>query len=1462
MKVFYFVISIMFIVFLAGPLGVLAQAGNCKPIDFDLAPTYQMGANTFSYTMADFNSDGKIDVAAINVNSNTVSVAYGDGFGGFGPPQTFSTTLNPFAVTSGDLNNDSKPDLIAASFIENKFAILINDGNGGFLAPTIYLPPTGFPNQGEYFDLKTGDFNGDGNLDVIAIENQSNKQLRILLGNGHGSLTLTSSLNVTGNEAQIAVGFINSDNISDIIVTRQEFSSRAVLWVTGRTDGNFSLSPSFTMTDRPASVSIADLNNDGKNDLAISVQDTTTPTLHSIQTWLGGGDGSFILGGHVDLQAQFPPSGITTSDFDNDGKIDFAVYIASGVRVYSGNGNGTFEDPRDLAVPSGSTMLFSSDLNADGHPDLITGQTQSIPTDGVAVLLNDGTGNFNAPSLVLDGEPNIIAADMNNDSLLDIVATTPTSFVSPSEIFIATNQASRRFSPDLVFDTPASLSSIAVGDVNGDGKKDVITSHASNARLIATYLGDGTGNIAAPITTSRNPGVSNLVAGDFNEDGKDDLFIVDENGRGSTLISTGDGHFTAVPDFSIDSISGQLPLMKGDFNGDGHTDLAIFSGSSIAIWKGSGDGKFTSGGSNPLLNGIQSAAVGDINGDGKLDIAIMGPGVNATINILIGDGNGGFSASAAVGGFIDQGSSIVAGDFNNDGTADLAFVSAGNQGNLVIVPSKTQLPFLSTPQFYWVAGASQTTLFAADYEGDGRVDIGFSNRSTSRGVFYNKSGDESCLSVNDVTITEGGSGTTNASFTVTLANPSSQGVRVNYSIGAGRTTLGSDLQNVSGRLLIPAGKTTATINVPIIGDQIDEFDETFAVNLASPSNAALTKSIGLGMILDDDPEPNLTVSNVSSPEGSFATQFVFTASLSAPSGKPIGFNWATADGTATSGTDYLTIGTTASITPGATSTAFAVTVLGDNTFEPDETFLINLANPSNVAIANTQAIGTIVNDDPVPTLNIFGTSVTEGNSGTTSRAVSVQLSNPSYLPVTLNVLTSDGTAIAGQDFVASDTPISIPAGQLSLTSNIQIIGDTIDEPNETFFVNSYNVANATQGTTQAQVLIVDDDPLPALSIGSVAVTEGGVGSSMASVPVTLLAASGKEVRVNYSTINGTAISPLDYAATSGTLIFAPGETSKTIPVPIVGDQIIEPDETFQVSLSAPINATISASSANVTIINDDHSSDRADFDGDGKTDLSVFRPSDGNWYALKSDGGVLVTSWGAATDTTVPGDYDHDGKADMAVYRPSSGQWFILRSSDFTVNVVGWGAGGDVPTAGDFDGDGKADEAVYRPSAGQWFVFRSSDNGASIINWGNATDVPVQSDYDGDGKTDVAVFRPSTGQWFLFRSTDGPLVAGWGIAGDKPVEADYDGDNKDDIAVYRPSDGNWYIFRSSDSSASIVNWGNATDVPVPGDYDGDGKDDEAIYRDGTWFVLQSTAGVLVANWGVAGDIPIPAKYIP
>jgi hypothetical protein len=272
---------------------------------------------------------------------------------------------------------------------------------------------------------------------------------------------------------------------------------------------------------------------------------------------------------------------------------------------------------------------------------------------------------------------------------------------------------------------------------------------------------------------------------------------------------------------------------------------------------------------------------------------------------------------------------------------------------------------------------------------------------------------------------------------------------------------------------------------------------------------------------------------------------------------------------------------------------------------------------------------------------------------------------------------------------------------------------------------------------------------------------------------------------------------------------------------------------------------------------------RADFDGDGKTDLSIFRADAAAWFISKSDGsGSLVRSWGVPSDIPTPGDFDGDGKADIAVYRPSSGQWFILRSSDLSLNVLNFGVAGDKPVAGDYDGDGKADVAIYRPSQGVWYVFRSSDNGVSITTWGGATDTPIAADYDGDGLYDVGVYRPSTGQWFIYRTTLGPLVIGWGVVSDKPVEADYDGDHKADVAIYRPSDGRWYIYQSSNNSVLIVAWGISTDVPAPGDYDGDGKYDIAVFRDGTWFVFRSTGGALIATWGAAGDVPIPARYIP
>ena len=275
--------------------------------------------------------------------------------------------------------------------------------------------------------------------------------------------------------------------------------------------------------------------------------------------------------------------------------------------------------------------------------------------------------------------------------------------------------------------------------------------------------------------------------------------------------------------------------------------------------------------------------------------------------------------------------------------------------------------------------------------------------------------------------------------------------------------------------------------------------------------------------------------------------------------------------------------------------------------------------------------------------------------------------------------------------------------------------------------------------------------------------------------------------------------------------------------------------------------------------------ERFDFDGDGKADLSIFRPSVGEWwYQKSSNGGNNAAQFGSANDTITPGDYTGDGKTDMAFWRPTSGEWFVLRSEDYSYYSAPFGTNGDIPRPSDFDGDGKTDLIVYRPTQNMWYGINSIGL-TSFRQFGSSGDKPVAGDFDGDGKSDTAIFRPSTGDWWYQSSINNTqLAVRWGISTDLPVPADYDGDGKTDIAVYRPANGTWYIINSANGSTSTVNFGLGTDKPVPADYDGDGKADIAVFRPSTgiWYLLRSTAGFAAMQFGVSTDIPTPNAFVP
>jgi Calx-beta domain-containing protein len=437
------------------------------------------------------------------------------------------------------------------------------------------------------------------------------------------------------------------------------------------------------------------------------------------------------------------------------------------------------------------------------------------------------------------------------------------------------------------------------------------------------------------------------------------------------------------------------------------------------------------------------------------------------------------------------------------------------------------------------------------------------------------------LSISATTVIEGN----DAAFRVTLSPAQTQEVRVSYATSDVTANAGSDYTATNGILIFAPGETSKVVAVPVTNDSIAEPDERFAMTLTNPLGAGITTARAEITIVDDD-APQLTANDVSVSES--AANATLTVRVTPNVNRSAGVTWTTANGTATAGSDYKSASGTLSVNGSAD---IVIEILQDSESETSETFYVDFTNPTNATLARARVAITILDDDRPATarVSVADTSVIETTGSDTTATFRITLAEPVTTEVRVSYATSDLTATAGSDYAATSGQLFFAPGETLLTVPVTIFGDAISESDERFRLTLSNPTNATLDRVIGVAVIQDNDsgPRPTLTTTNVRVLEGTASNNDAVFRVTLSSAATTEVRVDYATANVNAIAGSDYTAATGTLTFAPGETSKTIVVTTIADKIAEPEERFTLTLTNAIGAVIGTGEAEGTIVDDD-----------------------------------------------------------------------------------------------------------------------------------------------------------------------------------------------------------------------------------------------------------------------------------
>ncbi|MCB8942758.1 MAG: protein kinase [Ardenticatenaceae bacterium] len=826
-----------------------------------------------------------------------------------------------------------------------------------------------------------------------------------------------------------------------------------------------------------------------------------------------------------------------------------------------------------------ATSLDPNYNNLDA--DDVTVTVADDDTAGVTVTESGGTavaegGATDSYTIVLDSEPTA-------NVILTIQATTNVNDIQ-------LNGAGAGNSTQLTFtssdwDTPQSVTVAAIDDFSVETSETSVVGHSATS-LDPNYASIAINTVSVTVTDNDTAGVIVTESGgstNVSEDGATDTYELV-----LTSLPTANVIIVADPDNELDLGAGTgapitITFQTTTWNIPQTITVTAVDDAIDEVNPHSGTILHTASSSDANYNNIPvSSVVASIVDNDS-------PPVLTTGDISVTEGDSGTvlaTLTVTMTGLSFQDISV------NYLTADGTATSGTLNDYIGINPAQTVT---------WLAGTSGPRTINLTVNGD-VIDEGL-----SEDFFVNFSGvtggatmpnpqaqitildddDAPALFIADASVLEETGGNSTAVITVTMTGSSGLPISVDYATTDGTAVAGLDYTAATNTLNWAAGDSSPKfINISVATDSLNEFDETFLVDLSNAVNATIGTAQSTVTIVDDD-FPTLAIADASIVEGTGgATTAVITVTITGVNSSPVTVNYATANDVATAGSDYTNTSGLLTWNSGDVSDrVISIPINTDNVNELDETFFVNLTNPGNATLTNNQGVVTIVDDD-LPSLGVEAAVVDEG-SGTV--AVTVTVAGVSSSPITVQYATADDTAVAGVDYTAVTTAtFTWNSGDTTARFiNVPISSDGVNEYDETFFANIFNPTNANILDNQATVTIVDDD-LPTVTITDTTIVEGTGGTTTAVLFVTITGINSSPVTVNYATADDTANAGSDYTAQSGLFTWTSGDTtSRVINIPITTDSISELDETLFLNLTNPANATTSGSPATITITNDD-----------------------------------------------------------------------------------------------------------------------------------------------------------------------------------------------------------------------------------------------------------------------------------